>query len=238
MSSGARTTGEYLNEKSVYIPYTKYPGRFTFMPAGVIPAVRPHNPHDFILCAIDPVFVKAVGDELDQLPEEKPRFQTEVQDATLCHLVKLLSAEAAQGGPLGQLYADHLAHALVMKFLFTASPVKQNNRQAASPLPRHLLQRVIERMNDLDVDLDLQSLANETGYSRTHFVRMFHAAMDQTPHRYILQLRLTRAKNLLRDRNTSLIDIAALCGFSSQAHMATVFRKALGTTPSEYRRTL
>jgi AraC family transcriptional regulator len=238
MSYGARSTGEYVNEKGVYIPYTKYPGRFTFMPAGVIPAVRPHSPHDFILCAIDPVFVKGVGDELDQAPEEEPRFQTEVQDVNLRHLVKLLAAEAAQGGPLGQLYADHLAHALVMKFLFTTSREKRNTRHAASPLPRRLLHRVIDRMNNLDADLDLQSLAKETGYSRTHFARMFHAATGQTPHHYILQLRLTHAKNLLRERRTSLIDVAAVCGFSSQSHMATVFRQMLGMTPSEYRRTL
>jgi AraC family transcriptional regulator len=238
MSCGARSGGEYANEKGVYIPYTKYPGRFTFMPAGVIPAVRPHSQHEFILCGIDPDFVKAVGDELDQTPEERPRFQTEVKDVNLSHLVKLLAMEAAQGGPLGRLYADHLAHALAMKFLFTTGKEKRNGRHAASPLPRHLLRRVVERMNDLNIDLDLQSLANETGYSRTHFVRMFHAATGLTPHHYILQLRLTRAKNLLRERRTSLIDIAALCGFSSQAHMATVFRQRLGVSPSAYRRTV
>jgi AraC family transcriptional regulator len=93
-------------------------------------------------------------------------------------------------------------------------------------------------MNDLDVDLDLQSLANETGYSRTHFMRMFRAATGQTPHHYILQLRLTRARDLLRERRNSLIDIAALCGFSSQSHMATAFRQMLGITPTEYRRAL
>lgn len=238
MSCGPRSTGEYANEKGVYIPYTKYPGRFTFMPAGVMPAVRPYSRHDFILCGIDPEFAKEVEDELDDAPKEKTRFQTEIQDVTLTHLVKLLSAEAAQGGPLGRLYVDHLANALVLKFLFATRKEKRNNRHASSPLPRHLLQRVIERMHDLDADLDLHSLANETGYSRTHFVRMFRAATGQTPHHYLLQLRLTRAKNLLRDRGTSLIDIAALCGFSSQAHMATVFRQLLGITPTEYRRTL
>ena len=236
MSCGPRSTGEYANEKGRYVPYTKYTGRFTFMPAGVIPAVRPHSRHNFILCGIDQVFVRGVEDEMDRMPEEKPRFQTEIQDANLYHLVNLLSAEAAQGGPLGRLYADHLAHALVMKFLLATGKEKLNSRYAASPLPRHLLQRVIERMHDLDVDL--QSLATETGYSRTHFVRMFHAATGRTPHHYILQLRLTRAKDLIRERRTSLIDIAALCGFSSQSHMSTVFRQVLGMTPSEYRRTL
>jgi AraC family transcriptional regulator len=238
MWRGARSTGEYANEKGIYIPYTKYPGRFTFMPAGIIPAVRPHSQNDFILCGIDPVFVNGVWDELDQMPEEKPRFQTGIQDVELYHLVKLISAEAARGGPLGRLYSDHLVHALVMKFLLATRKEKRNNRPAASALPRHLLRRVIERMNDLDVNLDLQSLANETGYSRAHFVRMFHAATGQTPHRYILQLRLRRAENLLRERRTALIDIAAVCGFSSQSHMSTVFRQMRGITPSEYRRNL
>jgi AraC family transcriptional regulator len=236
MSCGPLTTGEYTNEKGVYVPYTKYTGRFTFMPAGVIPAVRPHGRHDFILCGIDRAFVSGVEDEMDQMPEEKPRFRTEIQDANLYHLVKLLAAEAAQGGPLGRLYADHLAHALVMKFLLATRKEKLKDKYAASPLPRRLLQRVIERMNDLDVDL--QSLANETGYSRTHFVRMFHAATGRTPHHYVLQLRVTRAQDLIRERRTSLIDIAALCGFSSQSHMSTVFRQMLGVTPSEYRRAL
>lgn len=238
MSCGPRSGGEYANEKGIYIPYTKWTGRFTFMPAGMIPAVRPHSRHDFILCGIDPAFVRGVGDEMDRIPEEKPRFQTEVQDINLYHLVKLLSAEAAQGGPLGRLYVDHLAHALVMKFLLATEQKKLSNRHAASPLPRLLLQRVIERMSHLDVNLDLQSLAKETGYSRAHFVRMFRAATGQTPHHYILQLRLTRARDLLREQRNSLIDIAALCGFSSQSHMATVFRQMLGTTPSDYRRAL
>src|SRR5260370_39437554 len=128
------------------------------MPGGVIPAVRPHSRHGFILWGIDPEAVKRVEDELEQAPEEKPRFQTEIQDVNLSHLVKLLSAEAARGGPLGRLYADHLAHALVMKFLLSTRKEKRNNRHAASPLPRHLLQRAIERMHDLEVDVDSQSL--------------------------------------------------------------------------------
>jgi AraC family transcriptional regulator len=108
----------------------------------------------------------------------------------------------------------------------------------ASPLPRHLLQRVVERMHDLVADLDLQALAAESGYSRSHFLRMFEAATGLTPHRYLLQLRLERAQELIRKGSTSLIDIAALCGFSSHAHMSRIFRQLLGVTPSRYRRNL
>jgi AraC family transcriptional regulator len=93
-------------------------------------------------------------------------------------------------------------------------------------------------MHDPVADLDLQTLAAETGYSRSHFLRMFETATGLTPHRYLLQLRLERAQELIRKGSTSLIDIAALCGFSSHAHMSRVFRQVLGITPSQYRRSL
>jgi AraC family transcriptional regulator len=69
-------------------------------------------------------------------------------------------------------------------------------------------------------------------------VRMFRAATGYSPHRYILELRVERAKRLIREQHTSLIEISATCGFASQAHMSTVFRQQLGITPSEYRRSL
>jgi AraC family transcriptional regulator len=67
---------------------------------------------------------------------------------------------------------------------------------------------------------------------------MFHAAVGQTPHRYLIHLRLAYAKKLLRHKRVSLIDVAAACGFSSHGHMTHVFRRTLGMTPSEYRNSL
>ncbi len=93
-------------------------------------------------------------------------------------------------------------------------------------------------MHDFHADLDLQTLAAEAGYSRAHFARMFRAATGQTPHRYLLHLRLTRAQKLLERRDNALVDIAAMCGFSSQSHMTTAFRQLLGLTPAQYRRGL
>jgi AraC family transcriptional regulator len=93
-------------------------------------------------------------------------------------------------------------------------------------------------MHDLSSNLDLQSLAAETGYSRSHFLRLFRAATGGAPHHYLLQLRLKRAQELMRQERTSLIDIAAACGFSSHAHMSRLFRQMIGLTPTDYRRNL
>jgi AraC family transcriptional regulator len=107
-----------------------------------------------------------------------------------------------------------------------------------SPLPRPTLRRILERIESLDADLDLVSLAAESGYSRGHFLRMFRAATGLTPHHYVLQARLKRAQQMIKSGNLSLIEIAETCGFSSHAHMTRLFRQLLNVTPSEYRRNL
>jgi AraC family transcriptional regulator len=84
----------------------------------------------------------------------------------------------------------------------------------------------------------LATLAAESGYSRAHFLRTFRAATGQTPHRYLLELRLQRARALVASRSMPLIAIAELCGFSSHAHLSNAFRSRFGVSPSAYQRAL
>jgi AraC-like DNA-binding protein len=104
-------------------------------------------------------------------------------------------------------------------------------------LRNRMLQRVLNRMKaDLGTDLDLSTLAVESGYSRSHFLRTFRAAMGCSPHQCLTRLRLEQSKTLLRENSISLIDIALDCGFSSHAHFSNTFRQIVGVTPSAYRR--
>ena len=82
-------------------------------------------------------------------------------------------------------------------------------------------------------------MAQMSGYSKDHFLRMFRSATGFTPHRYLLLLRIKRAQELMKGNTSrSLIDIALACGFSSHAQLSRTFRKVIGETPSEYRRNL
>jgi AraC-like DNA-binding protein len=111
-------------------------------------------------------------------------------------------------------------------------------RLPCGKLQRRLLQRVLDRMKaDLATDLDLNTLAAESGYSRSHFLRTFRAVIGCSPHQYLTRLRVEQAQTLLREDSISLIDIALDCGFSSHAHFSNTFRQIVGVTPSEYRRT-
>ena len=221
------------------VSFVKAPGALHLVPAGVCPVIRARSDYELIVCAMDASLVNEVHAELDRRPESELRLRTHFEDPAAQQLMKLLLADLEDGYPAGRLYTDHLIHALAYRFLVIGREGDpQSTVRQASPLPRHILRRVIERMRNLDTESSLQVLAKESGYSRVHFVRMFRAATGYTPHHYLLNLRVDRVRELLANPMLSLTDIALECGFSSHSHLSRVFRQVLGATPSEYRRSL
>lgn len=119
--------------------------------------------------------------------------------------------------------------------------VRRQRRQAAQTVAETLPAAKLKRMKAyIDVHLDgpisVTDLAVEAGLSRAHFSRGFRNAVGETPHRYIQQMRLERAKAWIEEGAQDLAAVAARAGFSSHAHFTTAFRKAFGLTPSEHRR--
>src|ERR1700730_12373989 len=64
---------------------------------------------------------------------------------------------------------------------------------------------------------------------------MFRKSTGETPHHFLLRHRIERAKEMLCDANTRVLDVAVACGFKSQQHFARVFRRMCGASPTEYR---
>jgi AraC family transcriptional regulator len=235
---GRPWTGEHPNGRGRFVSTANVPGMITLISPGIVPAIRTKEGCEHILCALETSFVKGVENELDRRPAGSPWSRGGLEDPAIRQLMKLLAAEATQGGPSGRLYADHLGHALAVRLLLLSTAAERQASSMTSPLPRPTLRRILERMENLGADLDLASLAAESGYSRGHFIRMFRAATGLTPHHYVLQARLKRAQQMIKSGSLSFIDIAETCGFSSHAHMTRTFRQLLHVTPSEYRRNL
>jgi AraC family transcriptional regulator len=88
----------------------------------------------------------------------------------------------------------------------------------------------------LSQDLSIIDLAQVAGMSPYYFLRLFKQSMHVTPRQYIIQMRIDRAKELLRSRELSISDISLQCGFTNQSYFANVFRQITDTTPKAYRR--
>src|SRR5215469_7830640 len=228
--------GDNANHKMSYV---RQPGSLSLVPAGECPVMRAETEFDLVACALDSGLVSGLDSELGRRPKGELRLQLHFQDPAAQQLMTLLLADAHEGFSTERLYTEYLAQALAVRMLYQGRQSRHETiNRGASALPRYVLRRIIERMRCFSCDLSLQALANESGYSRVHFVRMFRAATGYSPHNYLLNLKLERARELLKNPSMSLIDIALDCGFSSHSHMSRLFHKFVGVTPSAYRRRL
>lgn len=84
-------------------------------------------------------------------------------------------------------------------------------------------------------DISLTELGTMAGLSPFHLVRVFEKALGITPHGYLTQVRIERAKHKLTSADR-IADIAAECGFSDQAHLTRQFKRQMGVTPGNYRK--
>ncbi len=83
--------------------------------------------------------------------------------------------------------------------------------------------------------LDLTSISKQACLSRYHFLRSFRDAFATTPHQYLIQRRIEKAKELLRVRSLSVTDVCFEVGFESLGSFSSLFRKCVGHAPINYR---
>lgn len=138
-------------------------------------------------------------------------------------------------------YAEPLIDAMgvVLGRRLVAIAAAQSGRpmREVRALGQAMLRRVIEYIEEnLENPVYLQELSELAGLSRTHFAAQFKAATQCSPHAYILDRRIARAKSLLLVKDRELVEVALESGFSSQAHFTKVFRRLTGKPPGQWRK--
>jgi transcriptional regulator GlxA family with amidase domain len=88
---------------------------------------------------------------------------------------------------------------------------------------------------NLEEPLSSDELADLVGLSRRHLERLFKKHLHQVPSKFYLQLRLDRARQLLRDTDLSIVEVSMACGFSSASHFSTTYRSHFAITPRQER---
>ena len=84
-------------------------------------------------------------------------------------------------------------------------------------------------------NISVARLAEMSNYSLRQFIRLFKKAFGCIPTEYIANLRMQKARELLRGKTVSITDIALYCGYGDSNYFSRIFRKYNGMTPSEYR---
>lgn len=173
----------------------------------------------------------------DGEPVAKPalRFRCGVQDPLLISTIQALEKELRQPSQQGSLYADSICDFMALHLLREDAQLDMPSR-GSQVLSQKRLNRVVERIEEsVETGISLQALAEEAALGRTCFASAFRNATGLSPHRYLTQRRLARARDLLLHSDMSLAQIALRCGFSSQAHFTEYFRRDAGVTPRAFR---
>jgi AraC-like DNA-binding protein len=83
--------------------------------------------------------------------------------------------------------------------------------------------------------ITIEDLSREVALSPYHLIRAFRRVYKRTPHQYLMEQRLAKAKELLRNSDLSVTEICMAVGFESLGSFSTLFRKVVGLSPSAYR---
>jgi AraC-like DNA-binding protein len=86
-----------------------------------------------------------------------------------------------------------------------------------------------------DHPLSLDQISEKACFSRYHFLRLFREAFNKTPHQYLIERRIEKAKELLGDDELRVTDVCFEVGFQSLGSFSTLFRRNVGQAPITYR---
>jgi AraC family transcriptional regulator len=164
-----------------------------------------------------------------------PRFA--VMDPMLEQIAIALTTALRDGTAGDGLYIDTLAQMMAVHLARNHAAQSRPGRiPPMQAISGWRMRRVIEYIEEnLDGDLSLEAMAAEVDISPIYLARAFKAAIGQSPHRYVISRRVERAKELLRNTEMQVVDVALSSGFSSQSHLSYWFQRHVGVSPAVYR---
>ena len=155
-------------------------------------------------------------------------------------LIYRMSLDLTKASSLGapELYAESATRFMATHLLSLQNPwldVSGQSRSAGVLSDIRLL-RVLDYMQaNFAKALTISELSREAGSSHFHFVKLFREKLGITPHRYLVQLRMTAACTMLAGSDLRVAEIASACGMDNPAHFTAAFKKHYSQTPTEYR---
>ena len=191
-----------------------------------------------ILLRLSPAYVRTVaGDECAVDPD---RFEIQGNFATRDPHLEALGRRLLTGleleGAESRFYAEGLTCDLAIHLLRHYTTTAAAPAWSKAKLSPHKLRRAIRHIDEnLRSDLSLASISRAVALSPGHFAHAFRQATGIAPHRYVLERRVEVAKELLRQSDLPITEIADFIGCSSHSHFSVLFHRFTGVTPRQFR---
>jgi len=163
------------------------------------------------------------------LDDALPNVSSVPRAARIEALWRAIADTTRDGSPGSALRLDCLAIELLLELRRTAGaaePRRPRQHAAVHEARRFIDDRLHER-------IDLTTLAAAVHISPFHFHRLFREATGLTPHAYVVERRLQRAAELLREDDFTVTEVSRLVGYATPSHFSAAFRRRFGVPPSK-----
>jgi AraC family transcriptional regulator len=173
-----------------------------------------------------------MGLDSDRIELVEQRRET---DLALRHIALALRAGVQSGDALDRMYGEALSTALAVHLLREYGTAVLRPKRPYGGLPREKLVRAVEYIQDqLDTDLTVSGIAQAVGLSPDHFTTLFKMSTGQSPHQYVIEARVRKAKELLTKGNFTISEAAYRVGFVDQSHLTRHFKRVFGMPPKTF----
>ena len=139
-------------------------------------------------------------------------------------------------------HGEEVANLVADQQIYSSIRTDQDTQRLSVPTRigvRHpKLSQVIQKMEqNIEEPISPSILAKDVGMSTRQLERLFRRYLNRSPKRYYMELRLSKARNLLMQTDMSVINVALACGFASPSHFSKCYRAHYNTTPYRERGT-
>ena len=213
-----------------------FPGNLWIIPHQTQYSCSFHGAHGGVLLSIGPMEMERRGLPIAR-SHDALRFAFNLDDPQLRHCLLALHALAREHAHADSLMADSLVQAICLRLLTRHAASRITRFPLHGGLPAASLKRVLEYIDaNLQKNIRLATLAGIANISLYHFAKLFRRTMGVSPHQYVLEQRIHRAKQMLREKRASVLDISLSLGFEHPNNFARAFRRLTGGSPSQFRR--
>jgi AraC family transcriptional regulator len=239
--------GQYQAERWIdgkFYQHRMQPGDFTVFPAGISYRVAWDRPQELLMVGFDPSLIQQKILELNDFRKSQLSVnykgeifpQHKFNDPLIYQIGLALKTELNANRSTDRLYTESLTDTLLVHLLRLCSSQAHLASCFNQGLSKLQLQAVIDYIQaNIDRNLSLTELASITQLGSHHFSNLFKRSTGLSPYQYVIQQRLNKAKELLKNTDRSIVDIAIQTGFANQSHLTTAFRKHLSIAPKKYR---
>jgi AraC family transcriptional regulator len=217
------------------------PGTINLTPPGVEGTWEAGASSRAAVVVIRPEFLSRAIEEFWEADSSKVEIKAQflIRDPVIEAIILNLAREPARGSPAEQLYVESGCEFLAHHLIYRYSSLSRTPPRSMGGLPSRRLRIILEYIEaTLGQPIRLRELAALAGISARHFERAFRQSTGSSPHAYVMDRRLHRARGLLINQlELSIEQIALQLGFSSSSHFSSAFRRQTRLTPTEFRTT-